>query len=385
MPKLSGKFFQTGFSLVELMVAMTIGLVLVAGITTLTVNSRQTHRAVNEAGQQLENGRYAMDILKEDLHHAGFFGEFVPCPPNQCRWPIAGTANVVIPAALPDPCDDNPATILGSLANGFIAPVTGYNNPAAPLGCIANFASGTDILVIRRADTNLTSLASLSTDTTTPGNVYLQTGYDATLNPGYVIGTCSATACSGLRYSDYGMPPATPTTLAFGAPDAVFSLIQKNPASPPATAPANIRRYLVHIYFIRPWSTPGDRIPTLTRVVLTNSNDNPSMRTSSATEALIEGIENLQVQYGIDDGTLPGIANDGAPDRYTAAPASIADWSNVVTVRINLLARKLAPDLGFTDTKTYDLGEGAITPGGNFKRHVFSNVVRLVNVGTRRE
>jgi type IV pilus assembly protein PilW len=384
MRKLIDRSFQTGFSLVELMVAMTIGLVLIAGITALTVNSRQTHRAVNETGQQLENGRYAMDILKEDLHHAGFFGEFVPCPPNQCRWPIAGTANVVIPAALPDPCDDKPATILGSLANGFVLPVTGYNNPAAsPLGCIANFASGTDILVIRRADTNLTALASL-TDTATLGNVYLQTGYDATLNPGYVIGTCSATACSGLRYSDYGMPPATPTTLAFGAPDAVFSLIQKNPASPPATAPANIRRYDLHIYFIRPWSASSSEsppIPTLARVVLGNSGTAPQM----TTEALIEGIENLQVQYGIDDGTLPGIANDGAPDRYTAAPASIADWSNVVTVRINLLARKLAPDLGFTDTKTYDLGEGAITPGGNFKRHVFSNVVRLVNVGTRRE
>ena len=67
-------------------------------------------------------------------------------------------------------------------------------------------------------------------------------------------------------------------------------------------------------------------------------------------------------------------------------PASVADWANVVAVRINVLARNLEATTGYTDTRTYDMGAaGNLTPLGSYKRHVYNSVIRLVNPASRRE
>ena len=96
--------------------------------------------------------------------------------------------------------------------------------------------------------------------------------------------------------------------------------------------------------------------------------------------SLVEGIENLQVDYGVDTD------NNGIPNgNYLTTTATIADWANVVAVRINVLARNLESTPGFTDAKTYDMGVGgASTPGGAFKRHVYNAVIRLVNPESRK-
>jgi len=96
---------------------------------------------------------------------------------------------------------------------------------------------------------------------------------------------------------------------------------------------------------------------------------------------LVEGIENLQIDYGVDtDG-------DGVPNgAYVASPAAVVDWSNVVAVRVSLLARNTEPSPGYTDDKTYDMGIArTVAPGGAFKRHVYNTVIRVVNPSARRE
>ena len=60
-----------GFSLVELMVGMAIGLVLVAGLSLLFANTSQSGNELNKSIRQIENGRYAMDLLHDDLMLAG--------------------------------------------------------------------------------------------------------------------------------------------------------------------------------------------------------------------------------------------------------------------------------------------------------------------------
>mgnify|MGYP000505809460 CR=1 FL=1 len=65
---------------------------------------------------------------------------------------------------------------------------------------------------------------------------------------------------------------------------------------------------------------------------------------------LVDGIENLQIDYGVDTNS------DGNADSYAADPASVTNWSNVVSVQIHLLARNTETSLGYTDTKTYNLG-----------------------------
>jgi type IV pilus assembly protein PilW len=62
------------------------------------------------------------------------------------------------------------------------------------------------------------------------------------------------------------------------------------------------------------------------------------------------------------------------------------DWPNVVTVKVYLVARNTEPSQGYTDTKTYDLGlAGTVTPGGPFKRHVFTSTIQVKNMSQRRE
>src|SRR5438477_11943248 len=65
-----------GFSLVEMMIAMTIGLMICAGLVTVFANTSNTQQELRRTAQQIENGRYAMDVLSQDFQVTGYFGSF---------------------------------------------------------------------------------------------------------------------------------------------------------------------------------------------------------------------------------------------------------------------------------------------------------------------
>ena len=65
-------------------------------------------------------------------------------------------------------------------------------------------------------------------------------------------------------------------------------------------------------------------------------------------------------------------------------PSTLAEWQNVMAVRIHLLSRNLESS-SFTDTKTYALGPVSVSPGGSFRRHAYNQLVRLNNPAGRRE
>jgi len=336
---------QTGLSLIELMVASAIGMLLLLAMTNVVINSSRAHKEIASLGQQLENSRYAMQVLTDEIKHAGFYGQLFGAIP-----PYTG-------ANLPDPCQTDPALLLDHLELA----VQGYDAPAASTGisCLdaADHLDGTDILVIRRAETRLTDLADLSA-----GDVYLQ-----------------------------ALP--ADRIIATGNDASVFTLIQPN-----GGAPADVRKYRVDIYYVSPCSVPagsgscdadadgGNPIPTLKRLVLSQTGGVTKM----ISEPLVEGIEDLQIDWGIDRN------GDGAPnetdagvtgDDYVAIPPTINEWKNVVALRLHILARNIQASPGYTDKKTYSFGEsGTYSPDDkNFKRHLYSGAVRLLNVSSRRE
>jgi len=61
------------------------------------------------------------------------------------------------------------------------------------------------------------------------------------------------------------------------------------------------------------------------------------------------------------------------------------EWQNVMTLRIYLLARNVDSTASYPDSKTYALGPVSVTPGGAFRRHAYSELVRLNNPAGRRE
>ena len=88
------------------------------------------------------------------------------------------------------------------------------------------------------------------------------------------------------------------------------------------------------------------------------------------------------------------VNGDGYPDSYITNPLTSTDWSNVMAVRINLLARNIDCTTGYRDTKMYNLGiASGIAPSaasavncgnGDYKRHVFTELVRAINPSGRR-
>jgi type IV pilus assembly protein PilW len=325
-----------GFSLVELMVSLTIGLLLLTALATVFSNSSRMQREVTLSAQQIENGRSAIDSVSEDVRHAGFWGYY--------------GGSLTAPGALPDPC----ALDAPSLAAAMALPVQGFNAPIATLPtCLpaANYVAGTDILVVRHAST-------LPAGALSANNMYIQTN-------------------------------TTNTLVAAGS--ATFNLTARNGTGSNVAAP--IRAYETHIYFVSPCSVSagatcaasddgGKPIPTLKRLELTlDGGGNLNM----VTVPLVEGIENFQVDYGRDtDG-------DGSPDgaAYIADPATIPNWMQVMAVQLYILARNTDVSTGYTDNKTYQLGTaGTITPTGaatQYRRHVYTSVVRVKNPSERLE
>ena len=341
-------FRQSGLSLVELMISLAIGLVLLLGISTLIVQQNTTRNEMEKSSRQIESGRYAIQLLHDDIALAGFFGEYSPAPP--------------FAMTLPDPCltTGNLGWDSAKLTRSVPVPIIGYAGAGAdptPSACLDNYKPNTAVLVLRRASTASIPVASAVAATT-----FLQ------------VTRCSSEA------------DATPFVLGTGG----FKLHLDNCVSAPPGTLASLRPYIVRIYYISSCSVCGtDTIPTLKMVEFVGG--------ARTLVPLVEGIENMQFEYGIDtlggravdaatNVCVPAAGGDGSADTYTATPAA-GNWQNVMTVRVNLLARNNDITPGYTDDKSYSLGEAAssVSPGGSYKRHVYSQLIRATNPSGRRE
>lgn len=341
---------QAGFSLIELMISMTLGLLVLAGLMSVFSSSSRSRAEALRTNQQIENGRYAVQVVASDLQLAGYWAEF-----------DLSAAGLATPAAKPDPC----AVELASLRAAMPLHVQGYDNGAS-LPCLADVRPNTDVVVVRRVSTCVRGAADC---------------VDIAGAPYFQASLCTP---SGSTQVAAGTELASPDSAEHYRLDTLLSALDRHTracrTSPPLLA--DLRRYIVRVYFVANNDRPGDGIPTLKRVEL-------GAGAFSAPIPIAEGIENLQLEYGIDrDG-------DGAPDAFTADPdtfggcagtACVENWRNVTSVETYLLARNTSRSAGFVDDKTYTLGllaTGAPNtvppPNDAYKRHVYRSSVRLNN------
>jgi len=89
-----------GFSLVELMISLVIGLVILGALVTLFSSTSRANREMATANSVIENGRFAIQLLENDVVHGGFWGTHVPVFDDQTSEEIPAD----VPTLVPDPC-----------------------------------------------------------------------------------------------------------------------------------------------------------------------------------------------------------------------------------------------------------------------------------------
>jgi len=379
---------QAGLSLVELLVATTIGLVIVAALTQLFSDVSRTNREMAKTNSQIENARFAMQFLRNDILHAGFWGSFVPQFDDLMLNDSPNDAPSADPAASPpgqpfSPCAPYASWSDPDYRNSLLGlAVMVYGTPPADCSSVVqDKVANTDMLVVRHAETCVAGVGNC--DPEVSGRLYFQAS------------NCASEIDAGDNY----------------LLDTVNLTLRERTCS---VAPiAAKRRFIQHLYYIRSWANEvGDNIPTLVRSEFDLAG---VLLSQQPALALVQGIERFRVELGLDQRNSLGDlipspldaykaavdwqdpANrrvalnrgNGVPESFIHCPAigcSAEQLVNVVAVKIYLLARADEPSPGYEDTKSYTLG-GLALPAFNdgFKRHVFTSTIRLNNVAGRRE
>lgn len=372
---------QLGFNIIELMIAMTIGLIMLVALGALCFSITSSNKELAKTNAQIESGRFAMQILQNDVVHAGFWGDYIPKFDDLTAMAVPAD----VPTAVPDVCLAYNVTNWNSdYKNSLIGiPVQSYDAvPSSCSGVIANKKANTNILVVRHANTCVTGASGCESNTT--GKLYFQ------------VSDCQAPLPATMTADSDGFVLAT---------TGLNTLHKKNCT----TVVTDTRRFISNIYYIRTYATnTGDGIPTLMRSQFDLSGGVLAHQTATP---LIEGIEGFNIELGIDNRsdtgatvnytqivswanssnlTSPVNRGDGNPDSYitctTASPCTVDQLINTVAVKIYVLARASETTPGYTDAKTYTLGSVTLGPyNDSYKRHVFSTTVRLQNVSARRE
>jgi len=377
---------QKGFTLVELMVSLAIGLVIILALITMLVNVNRNNTEMSKANRQIENGRYALQLLEADVQHAGYWGGFVPAFDDLTTTGVPAD----VPTAVPDPCASySPTPWTAAYKTNLLGiPVQPYEIaypvPTPTLGVCASIVSSPYVIPVSGMSTDVLFVRHADTCAAGAGNCPALTTGDL----GFQVQLCGTTT------------PPTQYVMA----TAGLTLQNRN-----CSTTAEIRKFVSNLYYIRSYAvTAGDGIPTLMRSQFGLSGTTLGHK---AAEAMIEGIEAFRVELGVDNLSDSGGAvnfaqsiawadptnlksptnrGDGIPDGgFVHCPSTgctAAQLMNTTVVKIYVLSRNDTVTLGYSDTKTYNLGSLTVGPfNDGYKRHLFTQTVRLNNVASRRE
>jgi len=337
---------MAAFSLVELLVAMTLGLVLLAGMISVFAGNKRSSDLNSAMADIQENARFALDTLAKDIRMAGFQG---------CVDINSGPANLL---ATTLPTDNFHATA----AMGSIVGAGNLWQPAPPLGFDPeNHAalSGTHALTLQfgSPDTySLTQQVSVGTVPNATGPIIVDT------TPGVNEAEFNLTA------GDYAIISNCVTADIFRASSVVEGT---NSATIGHSAPANISgaltlaynggpgtrnetkfmRFISSVYYVGDTglvNEDGDRITALYQQSLPYGDpvNNPPTE-------LVRGVENMRVAFGVRVGAQ-GIS-------YVLPDDPLYDPRSVESIRIGLLMNSYDRISQTDDTNTYVLAGQAIT------------------------
>lgn len=324
MPTANGKALERGFSLIELMIAMTIGIFMTGVIAMLYFNMRSSFRYQDDFARVQESGRFSMDMLARDIRMAGY---------NGCGT-LTDFANTVNGGATSSYLNFRKPVI------GFEGGVSTFPAEITAAGAITATGSPTgagipDAIIVMGVDT---SKEWVVTDHVASSAVIHTTTHDIQTGELLLITDCShaslfqKTPSSATNHINHNEGAAISPGNCYKGLGASCTSAEKNYTYPPG---ASVLRVYSNAYFIAPSSLGNGR-----RSLYTMSIANTTDGTPDAKE-LIEGVQNMQLLYGVDTNA------DNSADRFIKANSvdTLTDgWSKVVSVRIELLVMSAKSD-----------------------------------------
>ncbi len=326
---------QRGFSLVEIMVALAVGLFLTAGVVQIFLGNKQSYRVAEGSARIQENARFAMEFIAIDARMAGYQG-------------CAGASRTVVNTLGASPILRrglrHPGRGLPGHQRQRLVTQRGRQHFQSALG-------GRDILTIRGAFGNGTNITGQPTDASdcASSSSYTQ-NLKVTSGAGFQsVDYAIASNCNRASLFQFATTPeASATTIDTGGVDLGACYAGTGELLPMET----------RSFYIR---ANASGIPSLYRQI-----------GSAGAQELVEGVEDLQVLYGLDND------GDGAANGFVHAN-EVPNWNQVVSLRICLGFRSVEDNLTTSDANPPACDDSQVSLAGNHLRRVFTTTIGLRN------
>ncbi|AWH35106.1 pilus assembly protein PilW [Stenotrophomonas sp. SAU14A_NAIMI4_8] len=379
---MSSRRQAAGLSLIEMMVAMVIGLVLMLGVVQVFIASRTASRLAEGNARAQENGRFALEFLQRDIRMAGHFG----CVNDQAHF-VKGEGDPTINTGAATG-SGHPLDFSVSI-QGYEAPGTGPGTSLtvggswpAVTGLPSSISAlkprdGSDVLVLRYLAAEGVPVTALA-----PGANSV-VGFDGTIGKRLLEGGVTAPTLFGV--ADCSHVNVFKGTYAEGQVTASGANLDRYTVQP--TGQTMIYRAESVVYFVGTSGTTGE--PALMRARSDGADG------YAAAEELVEGIENLQLLFGLDStaaitsttpptGNITTVAIASGVSTGTNAAAA-AQWRRVGQVQVGILARSPQPSQAeaATDALRYPrmlgVGFAPSTPNDARYRAAYESTIALRN------
>lgn len=305
-----------GFTLIEIMISLTLSLILITGVLKVFISMKVTSTKSTLIGELQGNARFALNVLTHDLRMQNFWGD------------LAGDLHanklMTIPTALSNSCKEHGIFQSGfpSKAYHFNALWGGSANSSTLMGCI----------------------------------------FDARVNG------------SGVAYSEFIQIKrviADPVKIRdpkyyYLTANSRIAEIHSGSVAPLSVKDGRTWQYQNHIYYVREDEQGSNKIPVLMfgRIINNKMHFSP----------LIDGVESIAFSYGIDATGDSRVNHYIDIEQLQARPNS-----HVVAAKVFVLVRAALPDSQYKNTNQYQLGSKLFQANDNFHRLLVSSTVNLFN------
>lgn len=347
---------QRGLTLIELMVAIALGLLVSAALIKVYIDMNSLTRLNEGLARIQENGRFALEFMRRDVRRAGFWGCY--------SYPIVNPGNT---SDIWYPTEELGNLTTGARAFDSTTPISGTEgsdtpNPDLPDTITLRFASESGVQVTQNQLGSHDPLTVASVTGFSVGDIAVVS--DCYMHHMFAItavnaGTLQLSHAQQADYNsdDHFEPPADWLYEPNDAEGTRFNDVRVFPA--------------LDVTYCVATGADGST-PVLRRLV------NPSSAQTCAAngEELIEGVENMQILYGEDSNDADA---ENRATRYVPID-EVAEMERVVSIRISLLLRSIENNLT-TSPSPYTFEGVTYTPGANdrYLRKAFTTTITLRN------